>query len=504
MSIMVDPETGERYVMGEDGVPIPEGGGVSGALEAALVQAGGGIESLYRGGEGLYNALTGTPEEQSVIKQQLQSEAEEQQRVLAPIGAEYPKASFIGRALPGLSTAPLSGGLLTQAMINAGMGAAEYNPDKSPIEQAAWGAAGTVAGYPVGIVASNIVSKIAELGGDVANKVSSRAAQKVLDVGGQVTKGQRMGSPVVRQVEVGLARNPATSEQFFDINRHNQELVNGRAAEAIGLTPDALPNGRIEPGVLAQASDAIGARINASTKGVGEIDMGKKFGEVNSKLPQFKALKDRGYFSGLDDGIVRGEEYAVLRQALVEESQNAAGKGNHTLQKAIYDDVEALDDAAQAFLTPAQMKEFALGREQWRNLKVLEGVNILKDGNVSASNAASAFARNYDRTFKEGRNDRVNANTAKFFDTIKALSSPDVKPIVGDSGTQTAAASQSLLKDFAGVMQGSPGAARSLAQTYGTNAIYNLPDATLDTLLRSGSPLAAGVSGKVGSQFAKE
>lgn len=502
--IVVDPANGQQYVVDSEGNYLPRAA-VSGPVQAGLVAAGGALHNLGRGAESIYNRIaTRDPAQAAGVEQQLAQEQQQQNEQMAPIKAEYPVSSFLGNVAPSMATLPISGGLPVQAGVGAVTNMMDYNPDQGAVERGVLGAAGAGMGKVGGDMTSNILSRIAEIGKGARDKVlQSQAAQDLVALGGKVTKGQQIGSDVVRQAEIGLARNPASSSQFFDIANHNQVLGNQAAARSIGISPDQLPNGKITEDILSRADDNLSQVFNNIGQNVGKIDMGADFGKKLLGLEQFKKLRLFGDLPQIDQGIVSGKDYQIARQALVEEGQSAADRGQGQLMTRINSLVDDLDNAAGKYIPPDQMQGFTAAREQWRNLKVLQQSNVIRDGDVSASVLANRLGNNYGTTYKQNRVDRVQPETANLFKTIKALSSPDLKPIVGDSGTATGLMANGLLKDLAGAATFDPAAIKNVAKTYGTGALYNSlsPDA-LDVLLRSGSPLAAGVGSRLGSEAA--
>ena len=352
-----------------------------------------------------------------------------------------------------------------------------------------------------------MISRIARSGDQaIAQSAARKAAQDVKRLGGYVTKGQEIDSESLRQLEVGLARNPMTRAPFDEGARLNQQIVNGAAAKAIGVDPATLTDGRITMEALAQADDQLSTVFDNVGLSMGQIDMGEDFGKRVLSLEQFRKLRALGDLEGLEKGVLGSNDYQVVRQALVEESQQAAARGQGRLKEKIWEMVDGLDQEAERYIGPDDMENFARAREQWRNLKVLEQSNVLDaDGNVRPGLLASRLKSNYGKTFTQGREDRVLPETAALMDTARTFSNPKVRPIVGSSGTGETIESSRILGQMAGAAQGDPGSAKELALEVARGTIYRaLPPETLDAFLKSGDPAYLRAGGTAGRSIDEE
>ena len=511
-----DPATGQEYIETDDGElieapqvgvelrPLGIGTGIDlpGPISAALIKAGGGLQGMKEGIFGAMNqVMPGTEMDRMERESFIQQRAREREQMLAPLSAEFPVSSFIGGAGPGASTMVLSGGPLIQGGIGAVQGVMENDPERGALERAITGGAFSLGGSSLGILGGKAISAITENGQQAIKTARQLAAKRLEDMGGFVTKGEKIGSDVVRQAELALARNPATSRVFLEGAEQNRQLLNRSAAQAIGLNPDVLPGGKITEEALAQADSNLSGVFNAVQDRVGTMDMGEGFGKKVLALDQFRKLRAMGDLQGLEKGIIGPREYSTIRQTLVSESQNAAARGEGALMERVNDLVDQLDDQAQGYLGKEGAADFAKAREQWRNLKVLQMSGVLNAGDVSPKVLANRLGNNYGTTFKQNQWQRLEPETAGLFKTVKALSDPNLRPIAGSSGTSETLMADSLWKSITRAARGDPGAIRDLGTEYGTGTLYNsLSPGALDVLFRE-SP---GLFSRAGATAGRE
>ena len=151
MAIYLDPASGQKFIEGEDGelmlapdvagefrpFGISTGMQTPGALNAALITAGSGIEDLREGVAQIGNLFSRDPAREEFLAERNQ----ERRDLLAPVAAEYPWASMGGAVVPALATLPLTGGRVAQGVIGGAQGAMTYDPNKSILRRAMEGAA---------------------------------------------------------------------------------------------------------------------------------------------------------------------------------------------------------------------------------------------------------------------------------------------------------------------------------------------------------------------------
>lgn len=475
----VDPTTGQRYVR-VDGEWQPLN--VEGVTDAVWVQAGAQLRQFGRGIQSAFGA----------DRDQLAMDQRADDARLAPVNAAYPVASFIGEALPSLATAPISGGagLIGRALVQGGVGAAEGAIELDPYSATQTGsvvrnAIGSVLGEAAGSMAGRVYNAIRGFGRQVD---ITPAAERLEAVGGRATQGQRLGDTQVQAAETSAASNVFLRGPFDDIAEQNQRVANEAAARAIGLGGGI---DQLGPDALDQAARSAESVFNRVEGSIGQLDIGEEFAEEVLSLEQFRKLRGLNRMPRLQQGIIEPGDYITVRQALAEEMGRAYDKGQGQLGNEIRARIDRLDALADAQAPAELLPEFARAREQWRVIRLLERTNMLSGGNVNPVSFDKAIRREFGTAATRGRgNQVVNQETRDMIETFGALTDPDVRPIVGNSGTAERLQITEAFNDLGGT-------ALQLGAAVPLRAAQESPRATsaISALLYQNAPAAAGLAG---------
>lgn len=321
------------------------------------------------------------------------------------------------------------------AALGAGYSALQPGTAGERALNATMGAAGGALGQAAGKYIATGVDKAV-----TPYRRSVDAAAKKL--GARLTPGSETGNAGLLKLEAGIEAAPATANKMAGIKQHNQTILNRIAAKAIGQDADELTGE-----VLANAERAIGAKFNL-LENVDELrltdDLLEAIGRAEQKYTaglgrrtptQLKNTID-DLLDAAEKGSVSGKQYKVWRSNLGNDAraQLTGQSGDRELGKFLQRVVDALDDQAQKSLPDDMVKDYALARQQWRNLLMID--DSMNGANVSGLKLHNRL-RKKDKGFK-----RLNMpddpatqdlhTMARFADTHRN--------IVGDSGTATRAA----------------------------------------------------------------
>ena len=390
------------------------------------------LDKLQRGGQNLYAKATGNEGRQAELA------AEQQQRdaYLAPIAERSPIASFAGRAAPGLATAAVPGGLLAQVGMGAGLGGLEF--DENQGANAAFGGALSGAGYGLGGLlskAGNVVRATAKrqpAGG--ASGVNADMVKKADKLGMKLLPGDIADSRQLRQIDVGIKRNPATSSLIEEGVEQNQRILNKTAIEAMGETGD-----EVSENMLAKAARRIGDQYDGLLSDVDEIALDTDTLQLaldemaQDSLPYIERYIKR--FPSLQRGFISGKEAGRLRNLIQKDSKlvsknfKADPDDLNRFQNLI---LEAAEDASGS-----NKDVLKTAGQQWRIMKTLERGNTVTRGNVNPKSLRSGLAQR-DTRFKRGllEDQKIPEDLERLYDAAKV--SNHFTDIVGDSGTPTA------------------------------------------------------------------
>ena len=343
-----------------------------------------------------------------------------------------------GEMLPYLATAPLSGGLLTQAGIGAAGEGIRYGENQGA--QSVIGGAMSVGGYGAGRMAPRIMGAIR--GVAQTNKAAMReltAGQQRLvsradDLGYQLTPGQRMQSKPLQQIERSAESMPFTSGMTEAAQKDNQMLLNRLALESIGEAGDDIRGSH-----FASAADRIGKVYDDAAKAIPEIDldqkaMGDLFADMSTEGEKFIT----GYvnkYPTLATGRITGREFNKL-SSKVEKDIRGAFMNN----PAVADDLIDFKSHMHKALTkasPEQAEALRVAGKQWKNLKALEAGNSVTKGNVNPRTLSSKLNRIDKGGFKRDR------NTSDYYDAVR------IADELGGTGADSQTATRSWLMELA-------------------------------------------------------
>lgn len=388
------------------------------SVQAAVLGAGDTLSRGVAGVQDIAAQVMGDEQRQAEIAAQQQGNAEAFSRVQE----DFPIASTVGSVLPYLATAPLSGGLATQAGLGFGLDALQYQQDNTDrLAAGAEGAAWSALPFGVGRAYQRF------RGGPT--RLMSRAD----DLGFRLTPGERLNSPMLRGLEASMESFPPTAGPMKAARAGRQEVMNRVAVEALGETGENLADD-----TLAGAASRIGEEFNqVIRKRTFPID-----DQFVDELANIEEASRRGVMGGatldtpisriLDEaseGSVSGDTLQKWRTTIQTDANKAWRSDTVATEYAQGLDklVDSIDGLIARNLDEAQGARWAKAKEQWSVLKQLEKANAVDElGDVRGRKLANNLSRTDIGGYFRGQ------NTSDLYDAARLSRA---YPPLADSGT---------------------------------------------------------------------
>ena len=396
----------------------------------------------------------------------LQREVDESRRLDAPLmRTAGGKVGNIGAAaitaapamfIPGANTVAGS------ALVGAGLGAASpVATGESRMENAAIGAAGGAVGQGIANTVGRVIRPVRgpAPSGEHAALIAEAERRGIPLSAGQITQSRPLQAleSTMRDMPFTAGRSEAFRQsQQAGLNR---ALTRTFGEDAQALTPEIL--GRAKDrigGVFRDVSnrnalqldntfdDALRAVRDANTK-AGPLASGK-VDDVAQWLSDFG--KSQPVATGLLDAAgnpvmvspprtaMSGDQYQTLRSILTRNSKDAYQAGNSQLGGALKGLRNALDDAAERSISPADQAAWRAARKEYANLKTIEkAVKSDGSGEAFAARLAGEVRKANPNAFLYGQGDTELSTLAKLGNGI-------LKDSVPNSGT----AQRQFWRDF--------------------------------------------------------
>lgn len=393
----------------------------TGPGEAFLVGAGRKTDQIIAGAKQLYLNMLGTKAEQDALAAEQAQKAEE----FAPLQRERPFSTGFGGALPAMAVPGAGASYLGAFLAGAAPEALAYGSAEERLKRGLVGGGGGMAGRAIG---SGLATILKPTG--AGSKVSSEAMAAAERIGYKPLAGQATQNPALLNVENYLARTPGSSGTMQAINQANQGALNQAAAKSVGQV-----GAEVSPGILGAAEKTIGGEFNR-LQGITSPKLGDDF--FNSLVKIESANAARGSFrnpkidglleKSLDlasKGNLSGAAYKEIRSELSSQANSAfKSEGGATLGQAFKTVRNALDDAAEKSLSPADQAAWQLAREQWGNFKTLTKGLVAEGGNVSPARVAAQL-RAQGPGFRTGASEGLLADVARIGESFKGPLNPN-------------------------------------------------------------------------------
>lgn len=381
-----------------------------GVFDSTMIGAGKTLTDLGRGAQKLYYGATDDKQALGELK----AKADEEQGWYDQLANENPWSTMAGEMLPYLATAPLSGGLMTQAGVGAVGEGLRYGKNQGA--QGIMGGAMSMGGYGVGRMAPRIMGAIK--GAAQSNKQALRSLtegqQRLVgradELGYKLKPGQRLQSKPLQQIERSAESMPFTSGLTEGMEKENQALLNRLALESIGEVGEDIRGNS-----FANAADRIGDVYDNSAKSIGVIDlnqkvMGDMFDDMSVEGEKYIAAYVKKYPS-LAEGRLTGVEFNKLSSKVERDIRNA-----FVSNPGVADDLIDFKSHMHTMLmkaSPKDAEKLKVAGKQWKNLKALESGNSVTKGNVNPRTLSSKLNRIDKGGFKRER------NLSDYYDTVR-------------------------------------------------------------------------------------
>ena len=358
-----------------------------GAGQAALISAG---ETLQRWGS--HVGLAQRPDE----------------GLTRSLREDHPVATTAGALAPVLPTMALGGGPLIQA----GIGAATGYLDNG------------LSGATTGAVLSGA--------GALAGRYAGRAINAARGIPAIVEQTDEATRLLTRGNELGFSAMPHRAKSVVA----NKLRLNQVAARSIGVNADEL-----SPSVMKMANRRLKGLFDAVARSV----------RGNAALPMtaddvIAAGVDSRAVAGMDFSNMTGRNMMDLRTQLVKLVQARAAQRGGPAMETASDLIDKIDDAIGARLTPEEMFDWGVVREQYRNYLALNAGKTVVDqaGNVRPSGLMTQLQKRWGNSFKHNATKGLQSETADLFDATRVMLSSEFAPV-------TSAGAQAMLASGAGM-----------------------------------------------------
>lgn len=367
------------------------------ALERGLIGAGKSVADTGSGIRQLWNRATGDSEELA----RLQGETAEQRELDRPLMDDT--AGTVGNVVGHIAQAAVPGTQAAKLYTTAKMGL----PAVAGIEALIGGAQGAVVPTAKeGELAEN-VGKSATISGAIplagtalrglvgkVDPARQAAAQRLRDLGIDVSKVQEMPGLIADATGAALRRMPIVGSSMVENDKLQQELARKALFNMMG---EAVPSTSSE---LADMTGRMGARVGASVPprqvlpvtGLADDISAIMAREVDPSADVTRAAKELSQratsvqaeapAATLDDMLagrtptapapkaptMTGEEYAQLRSSIGADIAGAKGRDRIALKQI----QKALDAATERGMSPAQLAEAADARSKYHLIKALD------------------------------------------------------------------------------------------------------------------------------------
>lgn len=438
---VIELENGQRVIQTADGFRPLKQAGVGESLAVGMGSVGDrGLQAVQE--------LMGT-----ITPEEAQARAADRESMKLALGETNPISNFVGRnidEIPGM----LGGSRIAQAVIGGIQGGMQpADTLQQRIANVGLGAGlsvvGDVGGQVIGSAAGRVLGAIDGASGGVMSRMVGRAGnavdeglksltEKANKYGLELSPGMLTGNPTLQRYDVALSRNPLTAGAFDSIKEKNGLIVNRMAAEAAGIPASMLEasGGKITPAALQAADQGLGESYEALGAAIPEIKLpdGLRDAVLGNRDIKKLVAGSENLFNRLEtDGVISGQEYAKLRSALM---KTAANETNSDVAAMVANQATRLDQVVDASLPDGLPVDFPRIREQWRNLELLQRPGVLApDGSVRPGMLKNRLQGSYGTTYTQELFDRVQPETGALIDIAKTVSSPQMLPIVGTSGT---------------------------------------------------------------------
>jgi len=410
-----------------------------------------------------------------------QQMVEDRARFERDVGADQYWATAAGSHAPAAVVGAMTGGMAAPVIAGAAEGALMPAQD--------WGervinmgvnTAMTGVGMGVGKMAGRVMSAIDQTAGGYGARMMGRGAGVADDVVGElqgiVKQGEDMGfkylpgdrlqDAAVKAMDLGAMKKPLLKPYINEIVDTNNKVVSRAVGDALGVNPRLLDfaDGRVTGEGLAEVRGELGGYFQRLGKIVPEIDIGKDFAKTIENVESFKKLKnlEPQLFQKMDQGIISGEEYQLVRAALGDFAKKEGG----TIANSTGVKIDQLDDLVKGYLPKDELVRFARARERYGLLETIETGKALKsDGTFNTDTLANRIKSQIGQgNWHENNFTRIQPETAQLVKVLKHATDSRVRPLVGTSGTVEGMQGVEVLDAAMGMMRGDPAAIEKMAK----------------------------------------
>jgi hypothetical protein len=254
------------------------------------------------------------------------------------------------------------------------------------------------------------------------NPEQQRLANVMMQEGVDLTAGQRTGSRPLQLLESVWQSLPFTARPAAEQSARQQQQFNRAVLSRAGVNADSA-----SPQVMDQAFTRLGNEFERLSNGV-TVDLtspnfqqaiANATARYGRKLPSQTRDVFQNYVDDITalNGQMPGQQYQVTRSDLTKQSRAARGQDPY-FAEALRDLRNALDDAADASMPPAQQQEWRDARRQYANLKTI--AKAATGGGKAGAGGDIAPAQIYGAAKKDTGTDQFSRGRGELNDLSRA------------------------------------------------------------------------------------
>lgn len=408
----------------------------------------------------LGSGLTGVPRNQVLDEMRMnqdKAQADNPKSYLAgQVGGGVAQGLATGGAGFGSSAAQAGGSLgkvaLGSALDGILAGGAYGSGSANEGDRLAGGAKGAALGGAIGGATPYVMAGLSKLGQKIVSPFATSpereaAVQTLIQEGVPVTAGQRTGSDTLRYAEGELGGSKAASM----MDNQAEAFTNAAMQKAGG-------SGRATSDNISKLSDQIGKQFDEiSARNTLKVDRGilNDMNAANVQYGNVLPTEQKKIFGNLGDDIVQkfkdgqgamsGEVYQTARSRL-SRMANSYKQSDPEFSQAIRGLRDALDNGMERSIRPEDAGKWALARQRYGNLKVLENAAVGGGEDAAMGLISPARLRMAASSGKKGAYARGEGDFANLAKAGQAVMTP-----LPNSGTASRAAVRGAFSTLGGI-----------------------------------------------------
>ena len=393
-----------------------------GVLMSMLIGAGRTTDKVLQGSQQIMDSIRSSLGD-TTAAQRLEANKkaqEENDAIYSRLKGIHPLTTGFGESVPYMALPASGAGVIPSALGMGILGGIQYGSPRERAGQALTDTAvgGVSAALPRAIksvISPNVNEQVMGAQANIQRnlELARRIEEKTNSPGGmRIRLDERTGSKGLGQLADTVAQVPGGAGIMAENYQQRLSTLNKLAARSIGesadnLSPEVLSSANERLGKVFQAVRDSGYVINVDPrlKGAAQNILNLKRDTIFADAPD--PVVDKVYAAArsvLNARSIDTKQYGLWRSEVSNLLNKAEGEARIHLGNLL----TSLDDAAQNTLTQVGDRKLAenikVARSQWKNLKLLESGQVIKDNNVAPDILLGKLASQESKALREGTN----------------------------------------------------------------------------------------------------